>query len=288
MILGLSKNKVYNNLDKLIKEIKKSELRQRVDIANYPDNIRLLIELGEEVHNLWNTDNDIDSLIDKFRDNALINQYLNLNSKSNEPSEIVVKNKVYCSGPLFSPDEQRDMQKISDNLEKNGYTTYLPQRDGAEPFVMNSVNNPFAGSPIARPVTNYINKLIFNVDVMEIVRCRYFLLNINGRAYDEGAMAEVGMAFALGKPIAIYGNDNRCFVNGRVHPLLQAIIMGEEIVRDNNPIHYALSLMNYNNAMYINNNVARVIKSGERSVKKLRRLRVPKNKMLTWLEGYDE
>ena len=43
--------------------------------------------------------------------------------------------KVYCSGPLFSPEEVGAMQAIADQLEKKGMSTFLPHRDGLESWL---------------------------------------------------------------------------------------------------------------------------------------------------------
>ena len=68
----------------------------------------------------------------------------------------------------------------------------------------------FARTLISSPLLNFSNKMAFAIDVREILRCEYFLINLNGSTPDDGAMAELGIAFALGKPIVCYGNDTRC------------------------------------------------------------------------------
>ncbi|MCP4760190.1 MAG: hypothetical protein GY870_00315, partial [archaeon] len=51
----------------------------------------------------------------------------------------------------------------------------------------------------------------------------YFIVNLNGRAYDDGAMAELGVAFGAGKPIILFKNDIRTFYKDRIHPTFNAI-----------------------------------------------------------------
>ena len=53
---------------------------------------------------------------------------------------------VYCSGPLFCPEELGVMRSIAQTLEDAGYQTFLPQRDGVEAFVMNQVDAPLANA----------------------------------------------------------------------------------------------------------------------------------------------
>ncbi len=71
------------------------------------------------------------------------------------------KGIVYCSGPLFSPEEVIAMGKIASVLEAAGFNTFLPHRDGVEAFVMNQVNSPFSNAYVFKPIKKIINKAIF-------------------------------------------------------------------------------------------------------------------------------
>lgn len=119
---------------------------------------------------------------------------------------------IYCSGPLFCPEEIGGMTAIGNALEAAGYDTFVPHRDGLEYYTMGSVNLPIKLSNIP---ANIISRLIFALDVYQIVeRCDGFVMNFNGRVPDEGAVAEAGIAYASGTPMIIYKNDVRSKFNG--------------------------------------------------------------------------
>ena len=116
-----------------------------------------------------------------------------------------MKRRAYCSGPLFCPEEVAVMSDISSVLEKNGFETFLPQRDGVEAFVMNAVNSYLANSIVSSPISRLIHKAAFSVDIYQIVeRCDCLVFNMNGRVPDEGGVVETAVAFAFGKPVVIY------------------------------------------------------------------------------------
>ena len=134
------------------------------------------------------------------------------------------KLRVYCSGPLFCPEELATMRSISNVLEKSGYETFLPQRDGVEAFVMNSVDGVIANAWLARPFNRIVNRAVFSLDVYEIIeRCEAFVFNMNGRVPDEGGVVELAMAYATGKPIVIYKNDVRSLACGQDAPMLTGV-----------------------------------------------------------------
>ena len=122
------------------------------------------------------------------------------------------KNIVYCSGPLFCPEEIAGMTAISNVLESAGYKTFLPHRDGLEYYLMPLINSPLSSLPSPKKT---LSRMIFALDVYQIVeRCDAFVFNMNGRVPDEGGVSEAGIAFASGKPLVIYKNDNRSVFNG--------------------------------------------------------------------------
>ncbi len=125
----------------------------------------------------------------------------------NEGKEI-----VYCSGPLFCPEEIGGMTAIAEVLESAGYDTFLPHRDGLEYYIMDHVNSSIPSLPA---IKHFLMKAIFALDVYQIVeRCDSMVMNYNGRVPDEGAVAEAGIAFTAGTPLIIYKNDNRSVFNG--------------------------------------------------------------------------
>ncbi len=120
---------------------------------------------------------------------------------------------VYCSGPLFCPEETAGMAAIAKVLEDAGFKTFLPQRDGIERFVTGFINTPLNVDILGS--RRNMDKAIFALDVYQIVkRCDCLVMNMNGRVPDEGAVAEAGIAFAAGKPVVLYKNDVRTIFKG--------------------------------------------------------------------------
>lgn len=136
---------------------------------------------------------------------------------------------VYCSGPLFCPEEIASMTAIARELEAQGYGTFLPHRDGLEFYVLKHINSPLANLPMPRKA---ISRMIFALDIHQIVeRCDAFVFNMNGRVPDEGGAVEAAIAYAAGKPVLIYKNDARTVFNGDDNAML-VCLSHAPIVRD--------------------------------------------------------
>ena len=156
------------------------------------------------------------------------------------------QNSVYCSGPLFSPAEIREMNSIGAVMEEKGLKTYVPHRDGTEAMidaldipasgflelkVSEIFTLPFGlqpaptGSGLEQAMKGHsADHHSFELDVFYLNTCAHFVINLNGRTPDDGAVSEAGINFAMGKPCALYKSDSRgIFVgqNGSVHPALQ-------------------------------------------------------------------
>lgn len=130
---------------------------------------------------------------------------------------------VYCSGPLFCPEEIAVMTAISDCLEENGYGTFLPHRDGIEAHVMRFVNSPIHVDIL--PVRGWIDRAIFSLDIYQIVeRCSHLVFNMNGRVPDEGGLVETAIACAAGKPVVVYKNDVRTAFGGMDNSMISGLV----------------------------------------------------------------
>lgn len=136
--------------------------------------------------------------------------------------------KVYCSGPLFSPEEVGAMQAIAEALEKKGMDTFLPHRDGLESWVM-----PLSGMPMqdmVPAVRRQVDQAIFALDIYQLVEeCDAIVVNLNGRVPDEGALVEASLAWATNTPVVMYKHDHRAPFGGYDNPMVRGLTRGRSV-----------------------------------------------------------
>jgi nucleoside 2-deoxyribosyltransferase len=131
---------------------------------------------------------------------------------------------IYCSGPLFSPEEQAAMSRIARILEQVGYGTFLPHRDGLETAVMAAMKRLGPPASTLGPVHRLVRRAIFALDVYQIVeRCEALVFNMNGRVPDEGGVAEAAIAFSTGRPVVLYKEDARSAFDGFDNPMVSGL-----------------------------------------------------------------
>ena len=98
-------------------------------------------------------------------------------------------------------------KKIADMLENMGHTVYFPWRDEGVIFEQQS--------------TEEDSKKTFNVDVDHIKDCDCMIAYIDGN--DPGTAVEAGIAYALGKPVALYATEfqklHRGANIGKIYPI---------------------------------------------------------------------
>ena len=127
--------------------------------------------------------------------------------------------RVYCAGPLFNAAERREMEEIAAALHRHGFETFVPHADGMEfaqvrPYLIEK------GCCDAQ-ISQLLHEAVFALDVYQVViGCGALVMNMNGRTPDEGAVAELTMAWMLGKPCVIFKEDARSKIAGRDNPLL--------------------------------------------------------------------
>ena len=126
--------------------------------------------------------------------------------------------KIYCAGPLFNPQERKEMAEIADVLRASNYDVFLPQEDGLEfarllpVFLERGFDT--------KEAQNILNLAIFSLDVFQVIDSDGLILNMNGRVPDEGAMVEAGIAWAHNKSVVIFNSDDRSLLQGASNPLV--------------------------------------------------------------------
>ncbi|MFI5301381.1 MAG: nucleoside 2-deoxyribosyltransferase [Polyangiales bacterium] len=133
--------------------------------------------------------------------------------------------RIYCSGPLFCAEEVGGMTAIAQTLERAGLDTFLPHRDGLEPYVLRFGDS--AATRLLPSLRARVDYAIFALDVYELLeRCDAVVCNLNGRVPDEGMIVEASLAFAIGKPVVLYKADARAPFGGHDNAMLTALARG--------------------------------------------------------------
>ena len=136
------------------------------------------------------------------------------------------KHRIYCSGPLFCAEEVGGMSAIAKVVEDAGFETFLPHRDGLEPYVMRFGSTSLPSTMAA--IRTRVDYAIFSLDAYELVeRCDAMVCNLNGRVPDEGMIVEAALAYAAGKPLVLYKDDARAPFGGYDNSMLTSLVRGK-------------------------------------------------------------
>jgi len=128
-----------------------------------------------------------------------------------------MKTRIYIAGPLFSHAEIKFNETVNDFLERKGYSTFFPQRDG------NKLTDLLHKGELKE---NSVN-IIFNLDVEEIKKSDILLIILDGRVPDEGACVELGIAYALNKKCIGLKTDSRYLMDNLDNPLILGALKGK-------------------------------------------------------------
>lgn len=93
---------------------------------------------------------------------------------------------LYFAAPLFSEAELAFNARLAEEIEKLGFTVFLPQRDGVE-----LQKEPWASMPATER-----QAAIFGKDSDAVIASDMLLFVLDGRVPDEGACVELGIAWA--------------------------------------------------------------------------------------------
>jgi len=119
------------------------------------------------------------------------------------------KARVYLAGPLFSEAERTFNLLVTDGLEER-VEVYLPQRDGGLMSAMVGKGAPADGAACR----------VFKRDMNAILEAEYLVAILDGRAIDEGAAFELGVAFAHGKRCIGLQTDSRRLASWGNNPMI--------------------------------------------------------------------
>ena len=133
--------------------------------------------------------------------------------------------RIYCAGPSHSSIEQTTMQEIANSLEKAGYITFLPQRDGIQSQqVAEQIQNSGHKETESKLI---VAKAEFALEVYQVVsRCDGIVANLMGDQPHDGAISEAAMAWSHKKPVVLYKAEGE-----KMSALVQGL-SGFRVVRD--------------------------------------------------------
>lgn len=124
---------------------------------------------------------------------------------------------IYFAAPLFSRAERLFNENLAQRLEAQGFTVFLPQRDGVEK------NKP----PYSFMEPEERRQALFHLDKQQIFACDIFLFVLDGRVPDEGACVELGIAYCQkelqnGKKLLLgLQTDSRAaFLGSKLNPMI--------------------------------------------------------------------
>jgi len=155
---------------------------------------------------------------------------------------------VYCSGPMFSPEDHWGMAGIAKVLEDAGYTTYLPQRDGLETGnVMGMVDSPIIGvipAGALNKMMRFVMQAGFALDIYNVLeKCGALVFNMNGRVPDDGSIVETAAVWTAGRPLVIYKNSPVSEIGTFDNPMVTGLSSTWKYVNDVKKIPEALGEM---------------------------------------------
>lgn len=149
--------------------------------------------------------------------------------KKEEAKDYIYEGKnVYFAAPLFSQGEREYNLKIVHILENYGYKVFLPQRDG------------FLAPELQGKTEQEIKTMIFNKDYEEVKKADIIFMLLDGRAPDEGACVELGIAYESGKRCYGFKSDARSVeLNMDLNPMISECFIhlfynldGEALIND--------------------------------------------------------
>lgn len=134
--------------------------------------------------------------------------------------------KIYVAGPLFNTHERWYLEQIADALERKGFETFLPHRDAG----------------VISDFTPQERQRLFREDLAALDRSDYCVALLTGPDHDSGTSAELGYAYAKGKPCFGLTDDRRwlnnlvwglCGMGERIYATIPELVQSLEIMRDN-------------------------------------------------------
>ena len=130
---------------------------------------------------------------------------------------------VYVAGPHWSPEEEHSLIGMAGVLERHGFESYLPHRDGIENLYWRYAAGA-RSAPRGVDAEDLLRRALFCMEVYQVVRrCGALVCTLNGRVPDEAAVFKAALAYAVGKPLVICKSDNRSAFHGNDNSMVTGL-----------------------------------------------------------------
>lgn len=128
--------------------------------------------------------------------------------------------RVYVAGPLFNRGERAVQARVARRLERAGYRTFLPQRDGLE---LADVVGGYLAQGLARAEAEARTAAaIYAFDIAQLFACDAAVCTVSGTEPDSGTAVEAATARAMGRAVVLFADaESRAFaLSARINPML--------------------------------------------------------------------
>jgi nucleoside 2-deoxyribosyltransferase len=138
---------------------------------------------------------------------------------------MAAKQKIFISGPMFSPADLWEGQKIKDALEADGFDTYWAPKDGIEDErLIQNLQNPLMALPAYQKIALLVQKIGWTLDIyMATYGCDGMVMDMNGRVPDGGSIVEAANAYAVGMPLVLYKETSITMWGPFNNPMIAAL-----------------------------------------------------------------
>lgn len=133
--------------------------------------------------------------------------------------------KIFISGPMFSPADLWEGRKIKESLEAAGFETYWAPEDGIEDeTLIKNLQSPLMELSYYQKVALLVQKIGWTLDIyMATYGCDGMVMDMNGRVPDGGSIVEAANAYAVGMPLVLYKETSITMWGPFDNPMIAAL-----------------------------------------------------------------
>lgn len=155
----------------------------------------------------------------------------------------MTKQKIFISGPMFSPADIWEGRQIKSALVAAGFDTYWCVDDGIEDEkLIENLKSPLMELTYYQKVALLVQKIGWTLDIyMATYGCDGMVMDMNGRVPDGGSIVEAANAYAVGMPLVLYKETSITMWGPFNNPMIAALTKDWEPVDSVDKIAPALT-----------------------------------------------